>query len=151
MSVDTEPTLLRSVSSTVEVEYRSFLLWDAGDTNEPPSPVNDWFQPERIGASFTSGGSDHFPAVTMELWSAQPPVDGSWELSAEHQVFLPTATARLCGLMSGPSPEILELPDGRQWFHLRASVRGRAAIEAIYTDTSLWPIRDIEVWVLQFW
>lgn len=149
----TQPTLLNSMRSTVEVEYSTILVFDGGDENEPPPyDAAGWFEVGGTGAQLTSGGSYHFPDVLMELWSAEPPpVDDSWELSATHEVFLPTATVQLWTPTGAPSPDTFTLTPRRQRFHLRASVRGQEAIRAIYTDTSRWPIRDIEHWLLQFW
>lgn len=149
----TQPTVLNSMRSTVQVEYSTIEVFDGGGVgNEPPTyDAPGWFAVGGTGARLTSGGSYHFPDVLMELWSAEPPADDSWELSATHEVFLPTATVQLWTPTGRPSPDIFALTPGRQRFSLRASVRGQEAIRAIYTDTSLWPIRDIEHWLLQFW
>ena len=85
------PTLVTAIDDSIEVEYGQFLVQEIPMTRSVlnlPEPTGDWLAVGGPGGLLLhSAGTDHYPAVRLELWDADPlPGPGDWDQVVDRQV-----------------------------------------------------------------
>ncbi|MGW7720397.1 hypothetical protein ACWGKK_39715 [Streptomyces chartreusis] len=138
----------------VLVDYGGWALQDLDDSQVPVLFPEDFehgpflrAQPHRL--DFTSAGHTHEAALTVEVWSAEPPVPpGDWEEAATAAVDTSSGKLRARGIAGGPMRQEIHLSDGPQSWSVRVVCAGRAAVAQ---ESASGVPEGVERYTAQFW
>ncbi|WP_103352193.1 hypothetical protein [Amycolatopsis sp. CA-128772] len=145
------PTLVTAIDDTVEVEYGQFLVQEIPMTRNVltlPVPRGDWFAVGGPGGLLLhSAGTDHHPAVRLELWDADPlPRPGEWDRVVEVACDLGDLV-RLQSVTAARSPQVLTI--SRPGPHRARVHSGRRVAAAELGEGSF--AAGVEGWLVQLW
>lgn len=153
------------VDRSFEVDYELIQLVDdeaeSPDLPEVAPQDPDWVTSGPGWLVLRSGGSGHYPTVTMQAWEKKPPAGESWGDSRQLLVSFESDMLRLVGTASGPSlgPAFV-LPPGVgldcEVRIYRASGTENQTVEELVVaaaddegaENGTW---GLESWLLQFW
>lgn len=138
----------------VLVDYGGWALQDVDDSQVPVLFPENWEHGPFLSAhpgrlDFTSAGHTHEAALTVEVWSGEPPVPpGDWEETATAAVRCSSGKLRARGVAGGPMQEEIELSAGPQSWAVRVVCAGRAAV----AEQSVAGVPEgVERYTAQFW
>ncbi|VVJ17212.1 Uncharacterised protein [Amycolatopsis camponoti] len=145
------PTLVAAIDDRIEVEYGQFLLQEIPMTRTAlnlPVPRGDWLAVGGPGGLLLhSAGTDHYPAVRLELWDVDPlPGLGDWDQVVEVACDL-SDLVRLQSVTAIQSPNVLTI--GRPGLH-RARVHSGRRVEAAELEEGSYA-EGVEGWLVQLW
>ncbi|MEU0790686.1 hypothetical protein ABZ342_11510 [Amycolatopsis sp. NPDC005961] len=145
------PTLAAAIDDRIEVEYGQFLLQEIPMTRTAltlPVPRGDWLAVGGPGGLLLhSAGTDHYPAVRLELWDADPlPGLGDWDQVVEVACDL-RDLVRLQSVTAIQSPNVLTI--GRPGPH-RARVHSGRRVAAAELEEGSYA-EGVEGWLVQLW
>ncbi|MER7847412.1 hypothetical protein ABTZ03_26105 [Kitasatospora sp. NPDC096077] len=148
------PYLLAALRQEVRAEDHLFHLVDTaaprtGDPDDqPPTPERGTLATVGAGAAtLNSALADHYPDVTLELWSGQPPdLAGPPADHIRLAVALDGGRLALCsGVSHLPAPRHLTVPPGRYnldaWRSAPTDTRRPVGAEAIPHSAEHWLLR----------
>lgn len=152
MSEPDTARLLTRCTAWPRVEHRTFVLRDpqaVGSPLDAPAPRGRVCVPGPGGVVLSTGGNDFYPEVTLEAWSAEPPVPAEpWEVTEETGFTAPSGSVQVRDLQNAPSGQEAEL-GAPGAYRVRACSRGRAEAEALVGHELYY--EGVEEWLLQVW
>ena len=145
------PTLVTAIDDSIEVEYGQFLVQEIPMTRSVlnlPEPTGDWLAVGGPGGLLLhSAGTDHYPAVRLELWDADPlPGPGDWDQVVEVACDL-SDLVRLQSVTATQSPKILTVTHPGPH---RARVHSGRRVEAAELEEGSYA-EGVEGWLIQLW
>jgi hypothetical protein len=156
---------IRTVNGDVTVAYHYFNIEDDDPANVDDPPSSSWFPTEyltaRLGIVYiVTPGHTHTPALTMQEWDREPPVEGNgrWELWADATFACPSGRIAVRHAMGEKTAISLELGAPGMMYVIRAYSRGRDRVREIEEDpdsdfdsVDIDPLWHAEEYLLQFW
>jgi hypothetical protein len=145
------PALLTAIDDSIDVEYGQFVVQEIPMTRNAlnvPVPGGDWLAVGGPGGLLLhSAGTDHYPAVRLELWDSEPlPGLGEGDRIVEVACDL-SDLVRLQSVTATPSPHVLTI--SRPGPHRARVHAGRRAETAELEEGSF--AEGVESWLIQLW
>ena len=142
---------ISTVQDTVIVEFGSFLLAEFPETTRGWRPdLRDDRIIRSAGSGSTyllSGGTDHYPHVSVEVCPAEPEVPVGWERIDEDEDVFSRPVLRLHSVTSQLGARAIKLPAAGRW-RIRAASSGRADVQRLGEASFA---EGVERWLLQLW
>jgi hypothetical protein len=146
----TPPTLLAELDDTIIVEFSHFVLQEVPMLRIPEFaefPEGGRAVGRPGGVVFRSRGTDHYPSVRIEVWSARPDAaNGTWDVIEESTTDL-RGEVRLKSIAAAMSGNSVPLPRPGGYgviVHVRDDPRMGELEEASFAETE-------ERWLVRLW
>jgi hypothetical protein len=143
--------LVGAIDDTITVEYGQFTVQEVDSTRialELGIPTSDWFVIGGPGGlHLQSAGTDHYPAVRIEVWNGEPAQDpAKWDSIEVVQCHL-LGPVRLESVTAEQSEKILDIREPGS-HNARVHVAGKRKTAKLAEGTFA---KNKERWLIQLW